>query len=116
MRLGNLQKYARNYSVDEETCTQCMQCVEYCLTDNITFENETFTWGNKCNLCLRCYHLCPEDAILFKKATLDRSRYPGYKGPGDGFTVSKLKKWIHSLSFFSIISAVHIGTPPFQKS
>jgi len=92
MRLGNLQKYARNYSVDEEACTQCMQCVKYCPTDNISFENESFVWGNKCVLCLRCYHMCPEDAILFKKATLDRTRYPRYKGPGDGFSVNKLKK------------------------
>ena len=92
MRFGNLWKYARNYSVDEETCTQCMQCVEFCPTNNITFENEKFNWGKKCVLCLRCYHMCPEDAILFKEATLDRTKFPRYKGPGDGFSLNKLQK------------------------
>ncbi len=92
MRFGKLYKYARNYYVDEETCTQCMQCVDNCPTENISFEDEIFTWGKSCILCLRCYHLCPEDAVLYKEPTLDRKQYPRYKGPGDGFTISKLKK------------------------
>lgn len=92
MRLFDLSVFARNYFVDDETCTQCMQCVDYCPTKNIKFEDGLFTWENRCTLCLRCYHLCPEDAIQYKKATLNREKYTRYKGPGDGFTVENFKK------------------------
>jgi len=92
MRLFDLSIYARNYFVDDETCTQCMQCVDYCPTNNIKFEDEIFTWEDKCVLCLRCYNLCPEDAIQYKKATLKREKYTRYKGPGNGFQVNVFKK------------------------
>lgn len=91
MRLMDLSIYARNYYVDEETCTQCMVCVENCPTNNIVFEENVFRWEDQCTLCLRCYHFCPEDAIQFKKGTLDREKYIRYKGPGDGFSVKKIK-------------------------
>ncbi|MHA1127174.1 MAG: EFR1 family ferrodoxin [Candidatus Heimdallarchaeota archaeon] len=92
MRLFDLSVYARNYFVDEETCTECMQCVDYCPTENITFDDGKFVWGKKCALCLRCYNLCPEDAIQYKKATLKREKYTRYKGPGNGFQVTEFKK------------------------
>lgn len=92
MRFGNMSIFARNYFVEEETCTQCMQCVDYCPTNNITFEDGKFTWSDKCTLCLRCYHLCPEDAIQYKKWTLNRKKYTRYKGPGNGFSVNVFKK------------------------
>ena len=63
MRLFDLSIYARNYFVDKETCTQCMQCVDTCPTNNIVFEDGEFIWKNRCTICLRCYNLCPEDAI-----------------------------------------------------
>ncbi|GAI06359.1 unnamed protein product, partial [marine sediment metagenome] len=66
--------------------------VEFCPTNNIRFENEEFVWGDDCNICLRCYNLCPEDAVQFKKGTLDKKKYPRYKGPGNGFNQSKLKE------------------------
>ncbi len=92
MRLFDLSIYARNYFVDDETCTQCMQCVEYCPSNNIEFKDEKFSWKDKCILCLRCYNLCPEDAIQYKEATLNRDKYTRYKGPTDGFTLNKLKE------------------------
>lgn len=92
MRLVDLSIYARNFFVDKETCTECMQCVDSCPTNNIVFEEGEFKWENRCVLCLRCYNHCLEDAIQYKKATLDRERYQRYKGPGDGFSVNKLKK------------------------
>ena len=91
MRLFDLSVYARNYFVDEESCTECMTCVESCPTNNIVFKEGVFTWEDRCTLCLRCYHFCPEDAIQFKKGTLDREKYTRYKGPGDGFSYKKLK-------------------------
>ncbi|MHA1739461.1 MAG: EFR1 family ferrodoxin [Candidatus Heimdallarchaeota archaeon] len=92
MRLMDMSIFARNYFVDEETCTECMQCVDYCPTNNIKFADGTFTWENRCTLCLRCYNLCPEDAIQYKKATLRREKYTRYKGPGNGFSVNLFKK------------------------
>jgi len=92
MRLFDLSIYARNYFVDKETCTQCMQCVDTCPTNNIVFENGEFIWENRCTICLRCYNLCPEDAIQYKKATLKREKYTRYKGPGNGFNVYDLQR------------------------
>jgi len=92
MKFIGWAKWARNYYVDMETCTECMLCVEYCPTNNIRFENEEFIWGDDCNICLRCYNLCPEDAIQYKEATLNKERYTRYKGPGNGFNQSKLKE------------------------
>ncbi|NHJ33459.1 MAG: hypothetical protein FK732_11420 [Asgard group archaeon] len=92
MRLFDLSIYARNYFVDDETCTQCMQCVDTCPTDNIEFKDGTFTWGKNCTLCLRCYNLCPEEAIQYKEATLNREKYTRYKGPGNGFNVYSFQK------------------------
>ncbi len=92
VRIFGLSFIAKNYFVDRETCTECMNCVNYCPTNNITFENNSFNWGKKCIACLRCYDLCPEDAVIHKKATLDREKYKRYKGPGDGFSLPKLKK------------------------
>lgn len=92
MRLFDLSIYARNFFVDKKTCTQCMQCVDYCPTENIIFEDGEFIWEDRCVICLRCYNLCPEEAIQYKKATLDRERYIRYKGPGNDFSVEKLKK------------------------
>ena len=92
MRYFDLSFFARNYFIDEETCTECMQCVDYCPTSNIEFKDEKFIWGDNCALCLRCYHMCPEDAIQFKKGTLNRKKYTRYKGPGDGFSVNVFKK------------------------
>jgi ferredoxin len=92
VRLIGWTRWAKNFFVDEESCIECMQCVDYCPTDNITFANGHFSWGEECIVCLRCYNLCPKDAIQYKKATLNREKYPRYKGPGNDFKVSKLRK------------------------
>lgn len=84
--------WAKRYFVDKDTCTECMICVNYCPTNNITFDNNEFVWGKNCIACLRCYNLCPEDAVQHKKGTLNSKRYTRYKGPGDGFSLPKLKK------------------------
>jgi ferredoxin len=92
LRIFGLSYMANNYFVDKETCTECMICVNYCPTNNIKFDEGKFSWGKKCIACLRCYNLCPEDAVQHKKATLNRERYKRYKGPGNGFSLPKLKK------------------------
>jgi ferredoxin len=92
MRRIDMSKFARNYFVEKEACTECMQCVDYCPVNNIKYEDGEFTWLRKCVLCLRCYHMCLEDAIQYKKATLNKEKYTRYKGPGNGFNVNQLKK------------------------
>lgn len=74
-------RWAENFYVDYAACTKCMQCVEYCPTSNIQVNGGEFVWGEKCICCVRCYNLCPEDAIQYKPPTLDRNRFPRYKGP-----------------------------------
>lgn len=78
-------RWARNFFVDNEACTQCMLCVDDCPTGNIRYEDGEFVWGEKCICCLRCYNLCPIDAIQYKKATLDRDKFQRYKGPISGY-------------------------------
>jgi ferredoxin len=92
MRITGWAIMARPYFVDMETCTECMICVNFCPVNNITFKDGEFEWGKSCIACLRCYHMCPEDAVQHKKGTLNRKRYIRYKGPGDGFSLAKLKK------------------------
>ncbi|NHJ47055.1 MAG: hypothetical protein FK733_04635 [Asgard group archaeon] len=92
MKLIGWSIMAKPYFVDMETCTECMICVNYCPATNITFKDGEFEWGKRCIACLRCYHMCPEDAVQHKKGTLNRKRYTRYKGPGDGFSLAKLKK------------------------
>ena len=84
--------FAKYFFVDKESCTQCMQCVDYCPTNNILFAEGEFHFGGNCIACFRCYNLCPENAIQHKKGTLNRERFPRYKGPGNGFTIAKLKE------------------------
>ena len=92
VRMIGFSFFAKYYFVNMETCTECMQCVEYCPMNNISYEDGEFTFGKKCIACTRCYNFCPEDAIQHKKGTFDRKRYPRYKGPGDNFKVNALKK------------------------
>jgi Pyruvate/2-oxoacid:ferredoxin oxidoreductase delta subunit len=92
MKIVGWSPFAKNYFVDMETCTECMICVNFCPVNNITFEDNKFSWGKSCIGCLRCYNLCPEDAVQHKKGSLKRDKYPRYKGPGDGFSIAKLKK------------------------
>jgi Pyruvate/2-oxoacid:ferredoxin oxidoreductase delta subunit/flavodoxin len=84
VRFFGWSRWAENFFVDYEDCTECMQCVKYCPTGNIQKDGERFVWGDKCICCMRCYNLCPEDAIQYKRATLDRKRFPRYKGPIKG--------------------------------
>lgn len=92
MRMIGWSRFAKNFFVEREECIECFQCVDYCPTNNIQFENDQFSWGDDCIACLRCYNLCPTDAIQYKKATLNKEKYQRYKGPGNGFKLKKLQK------------------------
>ncbi|MEA2070688.1 MAG: EFR1 family ferrodoxin, partial [Asgard group archaeon] len=92
MRFIGWSRFAKNFFVNKETCIECMQCVDYCPTENITYQDGKFSWGENCILCLRCYNFCPVEAIQFKKATLDKDKFPRYKGPVEDFHPQKMLK------------------------
>ncbi|MBD3192129.1 MAG: hypothetical protein GF308_15900 [Candidatus Heimdallarchaeota archaeon] len=92
MKIIGWSRFAKNFFVDRKDCIDCLQCVNYCPTNNIQFKNDQFSWGDNCIACLRCYNLCPTNAIQYKKATLNKKKYTRYKGPGNGFKVKKLKE------------------------
>ncbi|MBN1330540.1 MAG: EFR1 family ferrodoxin [Candidatus Heimdallarchaeota archaeon] len=92
IRMMGWSFFAKYFFVDMKTCTQCMSCVDNCPTNNIRYEKDQFIFGKKCIACTRCYNLCPEDAIQHKKGTLNKQKYIRYKGPGDNFTITKLKE------------------------
>jgi len=92
MKLLKHSFFARYFFVDKETCNKCMQCVDFCPTKNITYDGGEFHFGNKCIACFRCYNLCPQEAIQHKKGTLNRQRFPRYKGPGNGFRIEKIRE------------------------
>jgi Pyruvate/2-oxoacid:ferredoxin oxidoreductase delta subunit len=83
-------RWARNFFVDYDACINCNQCVEYCPTENITRIEDQYQWGEKCICCLRCYNMCPTDAIQYKNATMDRIRFPRYKGPIQEFSIESM--------------------------
>jgi len=56
--------------IDYDRCTNCMQCLSFCLFDVYSVENETIKVQNqdKCKTdCPACSRVCPEAAILFPK-------------------------------------------------
>ncbi|MBV6340425.1 DUF362 domain-containing protein [Candidatus Magnetobacterium casense] len=51
---------------EQDLCQLCMQCVEVCPLEVITFVEEKMVWnGDKCWRCGRCQRVCPASAIDF---------------------------------------------------
>lgn len=65
--------------IDYERCTNCMQCLSFCLFDVYSVDDESqITVQNESNCktnCPACSRVCPEAAIMFPKYT---------KGPING--------------------------------
>ena len=56
--------------IDYDRCTNCMQCLTFCLFDVYSVKDNTITVTNedKCKTdCPACSRVCPEVAILFPK-------------------------------------------------
>ncbi|MCH2207555.1 MAG: ferredoxin family protein [Lentisphaerales bacterium] len=69
--------------IDYDRCTNCMQCLTFCLFDVYGVEDNTITVKNedKCKTdCPACSRVCPEVAILFPKYS---------KGPINGDVVKE---------------------------
>lgn len=56
--------------IDYERCTNCMQCLTFCLFDVYGVKEETIDVQNESNCktdCPACSRVCPEAAIMFPK-------------------------------------------------
>ncbi len=52
------------YSIDYDSCTACMECLEACPSQVILAREDGYPY--KCSGCGRCVEVCPRDAILKK--------------------------------------------------
>ena len=61
--------------VVSDSCIGCSQCVENCVTKNITLVDGKPSFGNACINCYACLHRCPKCAIDIKGKTENKKRY-----------------------------------------
>ena len=57
-------------AVDQDVCTQCGQCAEYCPVQAITMSPFP-EFGDNCIFCYKCMRDCPEDAFTTSFGELD---------------------------------------------
>ena len=50
----------------DDSCIQCMKCVNHCPQANIRLSNGKIVFGKDCMMCTRCIHGCPVNAIAYK--------------------------------------------------
>jgi len=82
--LGALQRMASNLiedkngrflGVDATRCTQCMQCVNNCPVEAISFDGTHFAFSDACTACYRCYNFCSAQAITVFKRSMNPKRH-----------------------------------------
>lgn len=77
-----ISRHYQTLSVNAETCTQCMDCVNHCPTQSIRFEEgQGFTFLPGCTACMRCYNFCPTGSITMNGSYADPLEVPRYQGP-----------------------------------
>jgi len=64
---GKLEMHSRSKPyIDDERCTACLTCLEYCIHDAIKESKDTVKIDKgKCTGCAGCMSVCPERAIKF---------------------------------------------------
>ena len=75
----------RPFKVDDDRCTKCNLCVNYCPTNNIDMKYEQINIRSNCIFCLRCYNFCPTHAIMPGGKYSDPDKYHRYHGPITNF-------------------------------
>lgn len=83
-----------HFSVEKKRCTLCRQCIRYCPTDNITFNEDEgiIIFNDKCTFCMRCYNLCPVYAIKTGKKVSLPPKYKRLEPIMKDFSYSDLQK------------------------
>jgi len=83
------------YEIDEEQCTLCKKCVNYCPVENLSIEEKNgdarVAFGDDCIYCMRCFNFCPENAIIIMERTRDTDKYRRFRGQIPDFKLSKVK-------------------------
>ena len=59
----SLKMFMPKFSVNQETCIQCCECVDSCPVCGIDIENEPPRIQEPCIFCYRCYNVCPTMSI-----------------------------------------------------
>lgn len=77
----SVKNHYKQLSVQINTCTKCMLCVQSCPTNSISFENGHFYFSDKCTACMRCYNFCPTSSLLIDGFFTDPQEYFRYQGP-----------------------------------
>ncbi len=67
-------------SINCDTCSRCMKCVNSCPTKSIKYENNSFSFLSSCTACMRCYNNCHSYSILFQGKYVDPDLYERYHG------------------------------------
>lgn len=70
--------FGGHYWKVEDSCIKCGKCVKECPSNNISFQNDRFSFGWKCSMCMRCSFQCPVQAFnnkLFGKWFMLKAPY-----------------------------------------
>jgi len=119
--------FTGNYKavVDNEKCTLCGQCIEYCRFDAISQEKDRIIISETaCDGCFLCSRICPEQAIIMQKN--DQSRMYtgkfcngqmvyGWLAPGEensGKLVNRIREKIRMLAQENGTTHIIIDGPP----
>lgn len=66
-------KDSKFYYTDK--CISCGACKDFCVLNNITYENGFPKWNGRCTHCTSCISKCPTCAIEYGKKTVGKNRY-----------------------------------------
>jgi ferredoxin/flavodoxin len=53
------------WSVEQDKCTSCGICEQYCPVENIRLVDGLPVYGGECIYCMRCFNYCPAVAIRY---------------------------------------------------
>jgi NAD-dependent dihydropyrimidine dehydrogenase PreA subunit len=81
MSRKGIQDHYKSFSVNPDTCKNCMLCVKNCPTKSIRYADNTFHFLPSCTACMRCYNFCPTYSVLLDGVYADPSIYARYRGP-----------------------------------
>lgn len=82
IRRGLKEGLKNNYkelSVNMNSCTTCMKCVNECPTHSMKYTDNKFDFLSTCTACMRCYNYCPTYSI-FLHGKGDPQIYSRYRG------------------------------------
>ncbi|MBE0661790.1 MAG: ATP-binding protein [Bacteroidales bacterium] len=111
--------------VDQENCTLCRQCIDYCRFDAIAMVNNQINISEaSCDGCFLCSRICPEQAIemiqhdksrMYTGSFRDGRMVYGWLAPGEensGKLVNLIREKVKKLAQQNGLSHIIIDGPP----